>query len=300
MSGPGRDEAGADHRPVMVAEAVAAIQPAPGDVIVDCTVGSGGTAAAFLEHMGDTGTLIAIDRDNQALEIARRRLSPCRATVRFFHADYAELDQVLELAGVDKVDGIFYDLGVSSMQLRPGRGFSFQHDEPLDMRMDPTQGRTAADVVNDLRESELADVIFRYGEEHRSRRIARAICRERTKSRILTTGRLADIAARALPGRSRIHPATKLFQSIRIFVNSELESLERSLAAAPAHLSSGARVCAVSFHSLEDRCVKTSFRDNARAGVYRVLTPKPLRPTPEEAGANPRSRSARLRAAERC
>jgi 16S rRNA (cytosine1402-N4)-methyltransferase len=291
----------ATHEPVMVVEAIELLAPARGGLFVDCTVGLGGHARALLEA-GATRVL-ALDRDPDALRIARDALAGFGDRVELVHADYRRLDAVLDDRGIARVDGALADLGVSSMQLdAEGRGFSFRRDEPLDMRMDRTTGATAADVVEGLDEQAMANVIFEFGEERYSRRIARAIVAARKVSAIRTTGQLAAIVRRAVPhrGYQRIDPATRTFQALRIFVNRELEELDRFLAVAARRLLAGARLAVITFHSLEDRIVKHAFRalEKGEAAV-RILTKRPLEPSDDEIRRNPRARSAKLRAIER-
>jgi len=290
------------HVPVLVSEALELLRPDRGGLFVDCTVGLGGHARALLER-GAT-RIVGIDRDPQALAIAGSTLAPWADRVELVHADFRALDEVLDSRGLQLVDGALADLGVSSLQFdAPGRGFSFQRDERLDMRMDPTTGETAADLVARSTERELADAIYAYGEERFSRRIARAIVAARREQPIETTGRLAAIVRRALPrrGPSRIDPATRTFQAIRIWVNRELEGLDRFLAAAVRRLRTGARLVVITFHSLEDRIVKHTLRALEKRGDsgVKVLTKKPIIPGGEEVQRNPRARSAKLRAAER-
>ena len=289
------------HVPVMTAEAIAFLQPNRGGLYVDCTVGLGGHARALLEA-GAT-RLIGLDRDPDALAQARETLSPWADRVELVHADYRTLDDVLDARRIARIDGALADLGVSSMQFdAPGRGFSFQRDEPLDMRMDRSGGETAADLVAHSTERELADAIFQYGEERFSRRIARALVTAREEAPVDTTGRLSAIVRRAIPrrGPARIDPATRTFQALRIWVNRELDALDRFVAAAAQRLRAGARLVVITFHSLEDRIVKHTLRAlQQHDGVVRVLTKKPLVPRDEEIDRNPRARSAKLRAAER-
>ena len=289
------------HEPVMTGEVVAFLQAARGGVFVDCTIGAGGHARALLEAGADR--IVGFDRDPHALGIARERLATWRDRVDLVHADYRTLASVLHERGVDAVDGIVADLGLSSLQLEgPGRGFSFQRDEALDMRMDPTTGPTAADVVAQASERELADAIFQYGEERHSRRVARAIVRAREQGPIATTGQLAAAVRRAIPGRGwqRIDPATRTFQAIRIWVNREIEGLDAFLDTACRRLNPGRRLVVIAFHSLEDRIVKHTLRSIEQRGevAIRVLTKKPVRPGEAELERNARARSAKLRAAE--
>jgi 16S rRNA (cytosine1402-N4)-methyltransferase len=290
------------HIPVLRAEVLQHLRPEPGGVFVDCTVGLGGHASALLAA-GAT-RLVGLDRDPAALEQARLTLEPWRDAVTLVHADYRDLDAVLAAQGITTIDGGLADLGVSSMQFdSPGRGFSFQRDEPLDMRMDTSAGETVAELLARVREEELANVIFQYGEERFSRRIARVIVEQRAVQPIDTTGRLATLVRRAIPrrGYSRIDPATRTFQALRIWVNRELEGLDGFLATAVGRLRAGARLAVITFHSLEDRIVKHTFRALAQgeARVVTVLTKKPIVAGPDEVEANPRARSAKLRVAER-
>jgi 16S rRNA (cytosine1402-N4)-methyltransferase len=289
------------HTPVLTAELLGFLRPERGGLFVDCTVGLGGHSRALLEA-GAT-RVIGLDRDADALVHARRTLAPWVDRVELVHADYRALDDILDRLHIARVDGTLADLGVSSMQIdEPGRGFSFQRDEPLDMRMDRATGETAAAVVARSTERELADAIFQYGEERFARRIARAIVSGRADAPIDSTGRLAAIVRRAIPrrGPSRIDPATRTFQALRIWVNRELEGLDRFVEAAARRLRAGARLVVITFHSLEDRIVKHALRAlQQRDRLVQVLTKKPVVPSDEEVDRNPRSRSAKLRAAER-
>ena len=286
------------HDPVLLEEALLFLRPERGGTYVDCTVGLGGHTEAMVVR-GAT-RVIGIDRDPEALRTAETRLAPIADRVVLVHADYRELATVLSERGISAVDGILADLGVSSLQFDgDGRGFSFRRDEPLDMRMDQSSGPTAADLVNAARETELADVIFRYGEERQSRRIARAIVASRPVAR---TGELAAIVRRAIPGRGwqRIDPATRTFQALRIWVNGELDDLDTFVRTAAGHLAPAARWGVISFHSLEDRIVKHTMRGIAgEDDGFRILTKKPIAPDEAEVRRNPRSRSAKLRAIER-
>jgi 16S rRNA (cytosine1402-N4)-methyltransferase len=294
--------AGAPHVPVMTAEALEFLQASRGGVFVDCTVGLGGHSRALLEA-GAT-RVIGLDRDPDALARARQTLAPWAGRTDLVHSDYRAIDSVLDGLNVTLVDGALADLGVSSMQLdTPGRGFSFQRDEPLDMRMDRTSGETAADLVARADERELADTIYAYGEERFSRRIARAIVEARREAPIQTTLRLAAIVRRAVPvrGYQRIDPATRTFQALRIRVNRELEGVDAFLGSIVRRLRAGARLVVITFHSLEDRIVKHTLRALAKGAeaAVRVLTKKPVVPGDGEIASNPRARSAKLRAAER-
>ena len=291
----------AAHEPVMLAETTALLEPSRGGLFVDCTVGLGGHARALLNE--GASRLIGLDRDTEALRIAREALAPWADRVELVHSDYRALRAVLESRSIDGIDGGLADLGVSSMQLDgDGRGFSFRRDEPLDMRMDQTAGPTAADLLADVDEEELANVIYQYGEERFSRRIARRIVEARGTAPIVTTGQLAGIVRRAVPrkGYQRIDPATRTFQALRIWVNRELDGLDAFLIDASRLLRAGARLAVITFHSLEDRIVKHVFRALAAGGnAVRVLTRKPVVPREEELARNPRARSAKLRAIER-
>jgi 16S rRNA (cytosine1402-N4)-methyltransferase len=285
------------HEPVMVAEVLDLLSPARGGLFVDCTVGLGGHSRALLD--AGAGRVLGLDRDPSALAIAAETLAAYRDRVELVHADYRELDRVLDIRGITAVDGTLADLGVSSMQLdAEGRGFSFRRDEPLDMRMDQTSGTTAAEWLRTVDEEELANVIFEYGEERYSRRIARAIVSSRGSTPLETTGQLAAIVPHR--GYQRIDPATRTFQALRIWVNRELEGLDRFLVVAARRLLQGARLAVITFHSLEDRIVKHTFRAIEKAEeAMRILTKRPLVPVDAELARNPRARSAKLRAIER-
>ena len=289
------------HLPVMVDETMRFLEPQRGGTYVDCTVGLGGHTRALLD--GGADLVIGIDRDPQALAMAAETLAAYGTRVRLTHADYRDIDAVLDRHGIGEVAGTLADLGVSSLQFdADGRGFSFRRDEPLDMRMDQTQGPTAAERLAIVEETALADVIFQFGEERKSRRIARAIVGARSQTPIETTGQLAAIVRRAAGGSGwqRIDPATRTFQALRIWVNGELDRLDEFLRRAAARLRLGGRLVIVSFHSLEDRIVKHTLRALDRAdGLVRVLTGKPLVPGDDEIERNPRARSAKLRVAER-
>jgi 16S rRNA (cytosine1402-N4)-methyltransferase len=284
----------------MVAEVLEHLEPSRGGLFIDCTVGIGGHARALLE--GGASRLIGLDRDPAAIAAARSALSGFGDRVDVVHADYRRLNAVLDERGVTKVDGVLVDLGVSSMQLdAPGRGFSFRQDAPLDMRMDTTAGPTAAEAIREVDERTLADVIYEFGEERHSRRVARAIVAARVQAPIETTGRLADIVRRAIPrkGYSRIDPATRTFQAIRIWVNRELEGLDAFLGDAARRLAVDGRMVVITFHSLEDRIAKHTLRalQNEDFGL-RIRTKRPVVPGEAEIERNPRARSAKLRAAE--
>ena len=287
------------HEPVMVAEVLEHLAPERGGVFVDCTVGLGGHARSLID--AGASRVIGLDRDPAALAEAGVVLAPYEPRVQLVHSDYRRLGAVLDGLGVVAVDGLLADLGVSSMQFdAPGRGFSFRRDEPLDMRMDTTTGQTAAEMIREADERTLADVIYEFGEERQSRRIARAIESVRVRTPITTTGQLADVVRRAIPkrGYTRIDPATKTFQAIRIWVNRELDGLDVFLADAARRLRPGGRMAVISFHSLEDRVVKHTLRSLQTAGELRIRTKRPLVSSEAEIERNPRARSAKLRAAE--
>ncbi len=296
------------HVPVLLKEAIDFLAVKRGGTYLDATVGLGGHSYEIARRLGAPGHLIGFDKDPAALERAAVSLQPSGVsegtgdwpTVSLLHGSFAEVGERVAPASVD---GILADLGVSSLQLGdPARGFSFQAEGPLDMRMDPLSGETAEQVVNHIGERELADVIYEFGEERRSRRIARAIVRSRP---IQTTKQLVEVVSAAARSMNlnrkheRIHPATRTFQALRIFVNRELDDLKALLEAAPQVLKPGGRLVVISFHSLEDRIVKDALREGAKQGWYRLLTKKPVTASEEEMDRNPRSRSAKMRAAER-
>ncbi len=299
------DDARDSHEPVLVEEILFWLQCKPGGVYVDCTLGYAGLAVRILDHSAPDGILVGIDRDMTALAEARMRLGDAIARVQVRHGNFRDLKTHVADSGVRQVDGVIFDLGVSSPQLdRAERGFSFREDGPLDMRMDQSEGSTAADLIRDLQETELADLIYHLGEERYARRIARAIVQARTQGVIGTTGQLVAVVKRAVPAsyrHGRIHCATRTFQALRIAVNRELEVLEPALRDAVDILAPGGRVCVVSFHSLEDRIVKNTFRALASGpqASLRVLTKKPVMASEIERRRNPRSRSAKLRVGER-
>jgi 16S rRNA (cytosine1402-N4)-methyltransferase len=299
----------------MLREAIEVLAPQRGGLYVDATVGLGGHAEAILAASDQT-RLIGLDRDAESLAVASRRLARFGARAELVHADFRTLPAVLRERGAERPAGILADLGVSLWQLAaPERGFSFRHDGPLDMRMDRSRGRTAADIVEEASEEELARIFFEYGGERRSRRIARAVARARREEPIRGTARLAEVVARAAGrGSGRIHPATRVFQALRIAVNGELQGLDGFVEASAETLQAGGRLAVLTFHSLEDQLVKKQMRWLAfrcscskslprcvcgRPNLLWLLSRKPLRPSAEEVAANPRSRSAKLRAAER-
>jgi len=288
----------AGHVPVLLAETLELLAVRPGGLFVDGTVGLGGHASAVLRASAPDGRLLGLDKDGETLPRARERLAEFGARARLEQGDFRE---IAERLGDERADGILLDLGVSSVQLdEKERGFSFQAEGPLDMRMDRSAGPTAADLVNRMRERDLADLLYEYGEEPASRRIARAIVFARDRQRITTTTELADIVSRAAPRARRpgLHPATRTFQALRIRTNQELEGLGEAFERAAFSLKPGGRMAVIAFHSLEDRASKEAFRSLAARG-FRLLTKKPVRPTEAEVRANPRARSARLRAVTR-
>ena len=294
-----------EHIPVLLAETLDLLAPQPGEVVLDGTVGGGGHARALLERVLPGGRLIGLDRDADVLKVAAANLPADSAQCVLAQANFADFAEVLDGLGLPAVDVALLDLGVSSFQFdQADRGFSFRNDGPLDMRMDRRGERTAADLVNDLDEQELADLFYQYGQERHSRRIARRIVRQRRKTRIETTGQLARLVLSSQPKnyrgrRFRIHPATRVFQALRIAVNGELENLEEFCRIVAGRLTVGGRAGVISFHSLEDRIVKRAFRGLAKDGELELLTRKPVTPSREEQLRNPRSRSAKLRVARR-
>jgi len=300
------------HEPVMLEECISALQVQRGGRYIDCTVGGGGHAAAILEESSPGGRLIGIDADPHAIRVARGKLKPYGKDAILVNENFKYLENICTRHGFSPVNGVLFDLGMSSLQLEgAGRGFSFRQDSPLDMRFSDRQDLTAADIVNTYPEVELAQLLYRYGEEQRNRQIARCIVERRPLG---TTQELARVVEQAVGGtRGRIHPATKTFQALRIAVNHELENLELALEQAVNLLGNGGRIVVISFHSLEDRLVKGFFRREAQWCIcppgmpacicghtprLKVLSKKVFRPSPVEVQTNPRSRSARMRVAE--
>jgi len=286
------------HVPVLLKEVLAPLQPHAGGIYVDGTLGGAGHAAEILRASAPTGRLVGLDWDGDAIAAAGESLREFGSRVELVRENFAELEAVLMTLGITAVDGVVLDLGVSSHQFdEPSRGFSFQSDGPLDMRMNRERGRSAQDLLNTAEAVELADIFFNYGEERRARVIARNIVHAREQGeRFATTSSLARLCG---PRQGRIHPATRVFQALRIAVNDELENLKRGLAAAVRVLRPGGRLVVISFHSLEDRIVKRYFLAQKEAGTVRIMTKKPLVATAEEVAANPRARSAKLRVAEK-
>ncbi len=293
------------HIPVMLDEVLGYLNLAPGKIIVDATMGTAGHSLSILERIIPGGKLIGIDCDGESLDICRKRLEKFSSACEFAHSNFVDIDIVLEKMEIKKVDGILFDLGVSSLQLSEAeRGFSFQKDGPLDMRLDKESLISAYDLVNNLNEEELSNLLWNFGEERWHNRIARLLVEERERHPISTTLELADIVSRSTPFKYRhkhyrIHRATRAFQAIRIAVNRELEVLEAVLSKAVSLLEEKARICVISFHSLEDRIVKHSFKKFSSLGLVDIITPKPLMASEAEISLNPLSRSSKLRVAER-
>jgi len=292
------------HDPVLLDEVLDAVAVRPGATVVDCTLGRAGHARAIAERLGPDGLLVGLDADPRNLEFAQQRLADAPCGVRLFHANFAELPDVLRAVDRPAVDGVLADLGISTNQLVDERyGLSFAADMPLDMRIDPRTPRSAADLVNSLREQDLANVLYELAQERYSRRIARKIAVARRVAPINTTERLAELVRSAIPrarGRAdKIDPATRTFMALRMAVNDELGNLRALLEAAPRLLNVGGRVAVISFHSTEDRIVKQAFRSAEQTGQLKLVTKKPLSPADDELARNPRSRSAKLRVAEK-
>ena len=287
------------HPPVLLKESLELLKAEEGGTFVDATLGGGGHTEAILKA-NPNNRVIAIDRDEEAIERALKRLEPYGDRLSVYHANFSALDKVLESEGVEEVDGVLFDLGVSHFHLRGERGFTVWHEQPLDMRMDRSQKLTAKEVVNSLSEKELAEIIFKYGEEKFARKIAREIVRRRKRKPIETTAELAKIVEEVIPKKlwagKKKHPAIKTFQAIRIFVNKEFEEIEEGIPKAARFLKRGGRLAVITFHSLEDRLVKNLLRS---LEGFRAVTKKPVEPTPEEVSANPAARSAKLRVVER-
>jgi len=288
------------HIPVMCREIIDYLQLGQGKTVLDCTVGSGGHAERLLQQLGPKGKLIGIDQDQDALATTKNRLRKFN-NCTLVQGNFRKMDEILSNLNIPKVDGMIFDLGLSSLQLgATERGFSFNLDAPLDMRMDKELRLSAFDLVNFLPEISLSDILRKYGQERWHNRIARAIVRERKKTALISTRQLVDLIKRAMPSRyTKIHPATRTFQALRIAVNDELGALQEALDKCIHCMKAGARICVISFHSLEDRIVKHQFRKLAKEEKVSIITKKPLRPSLEEVSSNPRARSAKLRVAER-
>jgi len=290
------------HIPVLCKEVLESLELKPGMTILDCTLGAGGHAQEMLKRITPGGKLIAIDQDAEAIENAKERLKDFKESLIIVNDNFKNVGAILKELGIGKVNGAVFDLGVSSEQLGLAeRGFAIKLEGPLDMRMDKSQQLSAYELVNKLHKEELSKIFKEYGEERYHERIAKAIVLERHKDPIETTSRLAQIVTRSIPKRGfyKIHPATRVFQALRIAVNKELEALEKGIEETVDSLEPGARICVISYHSLEDRIVKNKFKDFKKQGKIDILTKKPLVPEFEEIKSNPRSRSAKLRAAER-
>ncbi|MFA6349533.1 MAG: 16S rRNA (cytosine(1402)-N(4))-methyltransferase RsmH [Candidatus Omnitrophota bacterium] len=291
------------HVPVMAQEIIKYLELSPGKIIVDATTGTGGHSELIAERIQPGGRLICMDRDEASLAVARSRLSIYRDAISFVHSNFLDIDSALTKLGVEKIDGVVFDLGLSTFQLEDAsRGLSFQKEGPLDMRFDKSGYISAYDLVNNLNEDELSQVLWTFGEERWHNRIARQVVVSRQHQPITTTHQLRDIVVRAIPARFRhyrIHPATRTFQAIRIAVNRELEAVEAGLNKTVGLLKEGGRICVISFHSLEDRIAKLRFKEFAKQGQIKIITPKPLIPSQEEVMVNPASRSAKLRVAQR-
>lgn len=273
------------------------LKPKSGGIYVDATVGLGGHSEEILKHIG-SGRLIAIDRDEETLNMAGSRLADSRVVLK--KGRFSEIGRLIAETGVSGIDGILFDLGTSMFHLKTaGRGFSFLSGEPLDMRMDRAQDLTAADIVNKYSEKNIDRILWEYGEERLSRKIAKAIVDYRVKKKINTCAELSNIVCSVYKGRGKLHPATKTFQALRIAVNDELNELRKGLEASSEILKSGGRLCVISYHSLEDRIVKNFIRDNQKLGVFNMITKKPMAPSYEEVRLNPSARSAKLRGAEK-
>jgi 16S rRNA (cytosine1402-N4)-methyltransferase len=292
------------HEPVLLHEVLEQLDPRPGQVFVDCTLGRAGHSSAIAARLGESGTLIALDSDPRNLDYARERLKGAPCTVRLFHANFAEIEDVLAEANTPVVDGILADLGISTNQLfDPSYGLSFAQEMWLDMRLDPRSRRSAADIVNQTREDDLANLLFNLAQERYSRRIARKIAEARRQAPITSTEQLADLVRSAIPSRrgppEKIDPATRTFMALRMAVNDELGNLSTLLRVAPEHLSPGGRFGVISFHSTEDRLVKQAFRSLEQTGRFSLTTKKPIAPSDDETHRNPRARSAKLRVIQR-
>lgn len=290
------------HKPALLQETIHFLNPVPGKIIIDATIGGAGHAEEIMRRICPGGMLIGIDRDPESLKIAHERLKSLHGSFKLINKNFRNLKKILEDINIGEVDGILFDLGLSSIQMETReRGFSIKNNGPLDMRMDRKEKLTAKDLVNTLTEGEISRLIKDFGEERFHRRIARGIVVARKKREIQTTAELAGIISSSIPYRSkrgRIHPATRTFQAFRIRVNDELTALEEALGQTPSVLKKGGRLCVISFHSLEDRIVKNVLKEFSTRGAFRILTKKPVVAKQEEVLKNPRARSSKLRAAE--
>ena len=296
-------ESNSEHVPVMLDEVVQYLDPRVGGIYVDGTLGLGGHAREILKRIGAEGRLIGIDADSASLELARNNLAAFVEQTVFVHNNYSQLGEILQAHDIPQIDGMLLDLGLSSYQMdNPQRGFSLKVEGPLDMRFNQGRDLPAAEIINTISEQELDRILETYGQERWHQRIARGLVNERRKAKLKTTDDLCRVVLKAIPARrhwQKIHPATRTFQAIRIMVNNELRSLENLLNNIEQLLKPGGRLVVISFHSLEDRIVKTCFREWRKQKKFNILLKKPLRPTEDEVQKNPRARSSRLRAAER-
>ncbi len=285
------------HRPVLLTEVVSFLSVKQNGIYVDGTIGSGGHSEEILKRLGSDGRIIGIDKDEDALKAVGKRINDTRLIL--IHGDFSDIETIVDDNGYTKVEGILLDLGVSMMQLKnTEKGFSIHSDSPLDMRMDRSTTLTAWEIVNNFSERKIGEIIWMYGEERQYRKISKAIVDERRKGKVNTCRELADVIYRIYGRRSRIHPATKTFQALRIYVNKELESLSKALNNSLGILSHGGRLCVISYHSLEDRIVKQFMKEQDKNSCLRVLTKKPVSPSINEINSNPSSRSAKLRVGE--
>lgn len=291
------------HTPVMLKEVLDYLNLSPGKIIVDATIGTGGHSKDIIERILPGGRLVGIDRDQESLAVASERLRNFSQSCELVYGNFMDIDTILKNLNIKKIDGILFDLGVSSYQLEdPSRGFSFQYDGPLDMRLDRSSFISAYDLINNLNEEEISTLLWTFGQERWHNRIAHFLVQEREKLSITTTRQLTNIVVKAMPHKYRHfrrHPATRTFQAVRIAVNRELETIETAINNSIEVLDKLARICVISFHSLEDRIVKFTFRREASLGKIRIITPKPLVPTETERKENPSSRSSKLRVAEK-
>jgi 16S rRNA (cytosine1402-N4)-methyltransferase len=291
------------HKPVMLEEILSFLNLRNGNVIIDATIGMGGHAIEILKNIIPDGRLIGIDRDDESLAVARQRLNVYSKQCTFVHDNFCNIDNILSSLGTNSIDGVILDLGISSFQLdNPLRGFSFANEGPLDMRMDRNSAISAFDLINNLTEKEISSILWRFGQERFSNRIARRIVKHRSEAAINTTKELASLVSESVPyhrSKYRIHPATRTFQALRIAVNQELASLEVFLEKISKFMNNNSRVCIISFHSLEDRIAKINFRNLAKTQKFKLIVKKPVVPKEEEARDNPRSRSAKLRVLEK-
>lgn len=292
-----------EHHPVLLKEVLCNLKPEAGDIVLDATVGGGGHSEEILRKIVPGGRLIAVDKDSEAIERVRRRLTEFEEAVTYVNDDFRNIEKIFDYLGIDSIDKALFDLGMSSFQVDDGqRGFSFFKEGPLDMRFDPSRGISAREIVNEFSSVAITDIIKKFGEERHAVLVSKKICSVRKNRRIETTGELKDIIVDAIGQKyrkQRLHPAVRTFQALRIYVNDEVAAAEEGINKTLDYLKPGGRICVISFHSLEDRVVKNIFRDKARDRQLKILTRKPIVPEEEEIRLNPRSRSAKLRAAER-